>query len=441
MRARQGLVGAEPGSQAELEKLQQIADGGKGDVEVKIIDYSTDRIEQHDLSSNAFADEGRALGKPEWAACRWIYVNGLDTNVITKLGEKEGLHRLAVEDILHTSTPTKVDWYRDHCFIVLTLQKLVELRSETQQRRLNNPLDHLPRYRSNVRHQKWSTLTPRKHTVSVEQVSLVLKGDNTVITIFERSGPEILKPLLTRLESSKTVIRSSNDASTLVQAVIDTIIDISLPIGKDFSDAFGELEQEVLMNPNVNQSTEIYTLRSELSRFRDLIVPIGAAVRTLRDSDVSEIKASHGIPRPPTSPGDPGVNSNPLISHVTRTYLSDVHDHITTLTTTTHALVRSAENLTSLIFNLITAKQNESVRQLTVVSTFFLPLTFLTGYFGMNFDPMPVVNDNSDVMFWYIASPVMFSIALMMWARSSRANRRLGWLWRRPSVEKRESKR
>ncbi|RMY58674.1 hypothetical protein D0862_11346 [Hortaea werneckii] len=448
--SRQRIVGAEPGSQTELEEAQNESDA-EPNAQIKIIDYCADRVEQHNIPASALDGYGRKLGKPAWAACRWIYVNGLDTNVVTTLGNEEGLHRLALEDVLHTTTPTKVDWYKDHCFIVMTLQKLVELRRETQARRLSNPLEHLPHTRSNPRHQKWTTLTPRKHSVSVEQVSLFLRSDNTVITIFERSGPEILQPILTRLDSSKTIIRSSNDASTLVQAVIDTIIDISLPIGKDFSDAFGELEQEVLMNPTVNQSTEIYTLRSELSRFRDLIVPIGAVVRTLRDvhamgrpvnsgADDSHNASQNPNETPQNGPANhSGVFPKPLISPVTRTYLSDVHDHITTLTTTTYALIRSAENLTSLIFNLITAKQNESVRQLTIVSTFFLPLTFLTGYFGMNFDPMPIVNNHSDVMFWYIATPVMASIALMMIARSAWASRRLGRLWRRKSAERQKA--
>ncbi|TKA63220.1 hypothetical protein B0A55_11108, partial [Friedmanniomyces simplex] len=90
-------------------------------------------------------------------------------------------------------------------------------------------------------------------------------------------------------------------------------------------------------------------------------------------------------------------------------------DHITTLTSSTRMRIRSAENLTSLIFNTVAAKQNESVRQLTVVSIFFLPLTFLTGYFGMNFDPMPIVQEHSDAFFWWIASPVMgMTLAILM---------------------------
>lgn len=112
---------------------------------------------------------------------------------------------------------------------------------------------------------------------------------------------------------------------------------------------------------------------------------------------------------------------------MTQVYLADVQDHIDMLARSLHMSMRSAENLTSLIFNTIAARQNESVRKLTIVSVFFLPLTFLSGYFGMNFDPMPVVNENSDVFFWYIATPVMVGMSLLMMVET-KSVKSLRWL-------------
>jgi Mg2+ and Co2+ transporter CorA len=97
-----------------------------------------------------------------------------------------------------------------------------------------------------------------------------------------------------------------------------------------------------------------------------------------------------------------------------RMYFQDVQDHIQTLSNSTHMSIRSAENLSSLIFNSITANQNESVRKLTLVSSFFLPLTFLTSYFGMNFDTMPSVNDQNELFFWAIATPVMLGTLVLL---------------------------
>lgn len=147
-----------------------------------------------------------------------------------------------------------------------------------------------------------------------------------------------------------------------------------------------------------------------------------------------------------------------MISPLAQIYLQDVQDHIRTLANSTQMSIRLAENLTSLIFNTIAASQNESVRQLTLISCFFLPLTFLTGYFGtqtalrsgvqslrastpvatpaniclgMNFDPMPVVNEHSDAFFWWIASSMIVGMSILllsraMWVRSRTWKQRKG---------------
>ena len=442
--------------------------------DIRIIDYSADHIVQQQSTSRALPGFLQDHGKPEWATCRWIYVNGLNDTVVKTLVETQGLHWLTIEDVLHTGTPTKVDWYSDHCFVVMTLQKLVDLRQHRQETDARNELtrdqndgDGNVRWpavwqtfdrRDDGLDERWPMLSQREHTVSVEQVSAFLTTNNTVITLFSHSGPDILTPLLTRLQSSRTMLRSTNDASMLIQAVIDTIIDLSLPISKDLSAAFRAIEHSVLTDPTLAQSNQLYALRSELTRFRDLVMPLAAVVRMLRDHDASlplKLAVTHFLPNSSdsassstgaassvTSPGNTGfaperqvhprpAEAKPLISPLTRTYLSDVQDHLTVLSTSTSASIRSAENLTSLMFNTITARQNESVRQLTFVSIFFLPLTFLTAYFGMNFETMPLVQGNSDAVFWYIATPVMLAIlvgmrARTMWARSGKWWRRRG---------------
>lgn len=188
----------------------------------------------------------------------------------------------------------------------------------------------------------------------------------------------------------------------LLQAVIDAVVDLSLPIGSAVGEVFEDLEESVLRKPKIGQSMQLHVLRSGLTQLMENANAIAILVRTLCD---------HGsIPgsgrRWESSPGSTlaeQVKTSVVISPTTQIYLRDVQDHVTALSNNTRTSIRSAENLSSLIFSTIAARQNESVRSLTLVSSFFLPLTFLTGYFGMNFDHMWLTNNHSDQLFWWIA--------------------------------------
>jgi len=351
--------------------------------------------------------------KPDWASCRWIYVNGLDVNVINVLARHKNLHRLSVEDVLDTTTPTKVDWYEEHCFMEMPLQRM-----------FHQPpiVDHKPSEESlrDALRKPDRRILSRKLGVSVEQVSLFLTADNTIITIFERSGQDVWAPLWTRLSSPQTLVRTTNDPWMLVQAVIDAIVDLSLPIGKAVGEVFSELEYRVLSAPTLAQSKELYVLRSGLATVMNNTSAIGGLVRTLCDHRDDSVKQpEHSL----------------QISPITRVYLQDVLDHIMMLSSSTKMSIRSAEHLTSLIFSTIAATQNESVRQLTLVSCFFLPLTFMTGYFGMNFDPFPLVNEHTDAFFWVLATPVMATILLILGLRTKRAR---SLLWKQGRGSKRD---
>lgn len=383
-------IGNEPGLDptATESKSERSGSEHSGESDIRVVDYSNSNIQRHSVPAASLQGFLETTRKPDWATCRWIYVNGFNWDIVKCLGNTQGLHPLAIEDVMNTNNPTKVDWYDDHCFIDLTLQKLVDKPENQRDGRLGYAAYQPWRFSYDSRLAKDEDLpkqlprtfshTYHKFAMSIEQVSIFLTANDTVITMFERSGEEVFTPISTRLGLEHTLLRSSNDPSMLLQAVIDAVVDLSLPVGKAFSDAFAELELAVLTKPAVAQSKQVYVLRSGLTYFMDTILPIGSLVRTLCDhrGALSPHKTDHDLSSA-TSKTQQDFAST-AISPKTQAYLKDVQDHITMLSNSTQMSIRSAENLTSLIFNTIAARQNESVRQLTVVSIFFLPLTFLT---------------------------------------------------------------
>lgn len=330
---------------------------------------------ERDVSTSALETFVKDEPKPSWAACRWIYINGINWHVIRTLGNTYNLHPLAIEDVMDTKSPTKVDWYQNHCFLEMNMAKLVHIQ-EDDPIDIADPATILRRRHGDHR---WRLLSPGHFGMSVEQVSMFLTDENTLITIFENSGQEVLNPILTRLQSPSTVVRSSNDPSMLLQAVIDAVVDLSLPIGKAVGEAFDNLELAVLSTPKIDQSKRLHVLRSGLTLLKEHTTAVESLIRTLSDhrAVLSFQSANESMPGGKPIPNQ--VPTSVQISPMAQIYLQDVRDHAAGLSNSTSMAIRSAEHLTSLIFNSIAASQNESVRKLTLVSSFFLPLTFLTG--------------------------------------------------------------
>jgi Mg2+ and Co2+ transporter CorA len=167
-----------------------------------------------------------------------------------------------------------------------------------EQRAFRGPAD-LPTYerpsqtlqmrRSNTNHERVmymernSLLTKKNLTVKVEQVSMFLTDDNTVICFFENSADDIELPILKRLDSTDTILRRTCDASFLVQAIMDAIIDLAVPIVTAYEEAIDDLEIEVLEDPDLRHSKMLYILGSELNLLRNTMQPVLGLVNALRD--------------------------------------------------------------------------------------------------------------------------------------------------------------
>lgn len=193
----------------------------------------------------------------------------------------------------------------------------------------------------------------------------------------------------------------------LVQALIDGIIDLAIPIATAYQDIIGELELDVLTEPSISHASNLYILTSEMTKIRGFVSPVSNLITALRDHK-SVATASHS-----SSSGDLRITAGVTISPMAQTYFGDIEDHIILITDALDNMRRSCDNMIDLIFNTISAYQNESMKQLTVVTIIFLPLSFMTGYFGMNLTDFPSI-DNKESYFWIVAAPVGVVVILFL---------------------------
>ncbi|KAK7434084.1 hypothetical protein CaCOL14_004976 [Colletotrichum acutatum] len=493
--------GWQPGSEPGFDPNK--SDGGhasmpalRAECDISVFDFSQGNMVQHKFRNEEFVDFLRKPQEP-WVQSRWINVNGLSWDVIQACGKYYNLHKLAIEDIMNTRNRTKADWYANHAFIVMTLQKLVLLLDddsssssssssdddsddvasvktaksgkgmkklkraftmggkprpdpETGRQRAGRPtivtqgdgsgygaqlnrnmselsqlketafVRTLQRYHASANEvrteymERHSSLMSRGLAVSAEQVAIFLTSDNTVISFFEMSAEDIERPITVRLGDPSTILRQSCDASLVVQAIIDAIIDLAIPLTAVYSDVIGDLELDVLTSPSIKQTRSLYICVSEINKMLTFLNPIDNLVNVLRDhrTELSQDEAARQLRNPAS-----GVIVTPL----THTYLGDVLDHCVIITESMQQIKRSADNLIDLIFNTISANQNESMKQLTIITIIFLPLTFLTGYFGQNFEKFPDIQNPMGIQFfWVIACPVVFCTIIIM-MRS--------WIW------------
>ncbi len=321
--------------------------GGTGPVRIACIDYSPEQVSIQTIDNLAeFVDRHR----PEWTTVRWIIVDGLtDRHAIQALAEKYGLHPLAIEDMLQKSQRPKVESYGGgdtgfaaRLFVVTHALRMAEDRLEP------------------------------------EQVSIFL-GHTTVITFQENPGKE-WDPILQRIQAKGSRLRNS-DASFLAYSLLDAVVDGCFPILETFNDRSEDLEILILERSYPSLLNKIHQFKRDLQLLRWVFWPMREVVFSMQRE------------------------SHECVSDSTRVYLRDLYDHVIQIIELIETYRENASDLIETYMSSVSHRMNEIMKVLTIIGTIFIPLTFLAGVYGMNFNYFPELD-------WPWAYPAFWVISL-----------------------------
>lgn len=263
-------------------------------------------------------------------ATTWIEVRGTsDVKTIQKIGTHFGLHPLLLEDVVSLEQRPKLDDYKESIYIVL--------------RRLVCDLNN---------------------KIKDEQISLVL-GKNFVIS-FQESLDDFFYPIKARLRREDTNMRKLG-ADYLVYALMDLIVDNYFVILEKLDQNFGSLEEELVNSPKNETLHHIQRAKREVILLRKSVWPIREVVSQFRRIET------------------------PLIKETTKFYMHDVYDHTIQAIDTIESLRDLVSSMLEIYLSNINQRLNEIIKFLTMVSTIFCPLTFITGFYGMNFVHLPLL--------------------------------------------------
>ncbi|MFO7821400.1 MAG: magnesium/cobalt transporter CorA [Lentisphaeria bacterium] len=259
----------------------------------------------------------------------WINVNGIhDVEVISRIGQDFNIHPLVQEDIVNTSQRPKAEEYDAFFYLVL---RMLQYNADSG-------------------------------TVDSEQISMVL-GPGVVITFQERQG-DVFDAIRDRITNDKGRIRKKG-ADYLFYALLDAVMDGYFIILEQLGEPFEALEARVINDPNPATLAAIHDLRSQISFLRKSVWPLREAVGLLQKTE------------------------SPLIQNETRLFLRDVNDHAFQLVDTLETFRDAGANLFEMYLSMVSNRTNEVMKVLTIIATIFIPLTFVAGIYGMNFEYMP----------------------------------------------------
>ncbi|MEZ4802606.1 MAG: magnesium/cobalt transporter CorA [Gelidibacter sp.] len=281
----------------------------------------------------------------------WININGLNNiENIEKLGKHYNLHPLTLEDIGNTNHRPKIDEFENYLFIVF---KMLFFKNEDE--------------------------------IMYEHMSMVV-GEGFVLTFQEADG-DVFNDLRERINNGKGRIRGLN-SDYLMYAILDAVVDNYITVIESFGDKVEDLEDAVFnAEPNNDISNKIQEHKREILKIRRSIVPLREVINRLDKAETT------------------------IIEEKTHNFLRDLYDHIVHVNENIELYREMVWSLMDMYMTVISNKMNEVMKVLTIIATIFIPLTFIAGIYGMNFDNIPELHYKNA---YFILLGVMVVIFVMM---------------------------
>lgn len=289
------------------------------------------------------------FGFKETPTISWINIDGVhQVELIEKLGRQFGFHHLVLEDIVNTGQRPKFEDLDKYLFFVL----------------------------------KMLTYNTEKEIVQAEQISLIL-GRGFVISFQERIG-DVFEPVRDRIRNDKGHVRKMS-SDYLAYALIDAIVDNYFLILDKLSDKIESVEEQLVTEPAEKTVHQIHALKRNFILLRKSVWPLREVISNLERSE------------------------SLLIDKTTRVYLRDLYDHTIQVIDTVETLREMVGGMLDVYLSSMSNRMNAIMKVLTVIATIFMPLSFFTGVYGMNFQYMPELRWRwmYPVGFWAVIAAVV----------------------------------
>ncbi len=259
----------------------------------------------------------------------WINVDGIHkVDVIRKLGDHFGLHPLILEDIVHTEQRPKLEDYGDCVYaVVKTLSRNEEIGA-----------------------------------IQAEQVSLIL-GQGFVLSFPERQG-DTFNLIRARIRANRGRVRNMG-ADYLFYCLVDSIVDSYFSICEAFSQRLEDVEEQVITSPDPQTTRLVHGLKRDAILLRQALGPLREVINGLL------------------------TGKSPLVTEATRVYLRDACDHIVQVIEAIDSFHDVLAGTLDIYLSGLSNRMHDVVKVLAIVITIFVPLSFVAGVYGMNFDALP----------------------------------------------------